>query len=152
MPSASRLLCPVANPVRHSRQFQFPSVAGQAVRTLIPALTAAILLACSACVAQWTNVGDGVDYREWVLPDPNRLFVARMARASMSTTLETCLPYARLTGGRETTTAMSARMDDAIGYWNGTWGMRNDVVVAVNGDFFNTTTGVPLGGQIHSGW
>ena len=47
---------------------------------------------------------------------------------------------------------MSERYDQAINYWGQSWGSRNNVVVAINGSFYNTQTASPVGGQIHSGW
>ncbi len=47
---------------------------------------------------------------------------------------------------------MAARYDQAINYWGESWGQRNRVVVAINGYFFNLSTGRPLSGQIQSGW
>ncbi len=52
---------------------------------------------------------------------------------------------------------MATRYDQALSYWGGsvnptTWGMRNQVVVAINGSYFDWNNGIPQGGQIHSGW
>ncbi len=54
--------------------------------------------------------------------------------------------------GRETVSNMAARYDQSINYWGENWGNRNRVVVAINGYFFNLSSGEPLSGQIQSGW
>jgi len=114
------------------------------------------LLLCGVFISpargQWQGVGTGIAYREFNVAGPNKVFVTRMDRSSSDVHIESSIARGRLSGGRETVSSMAARYDDAIGYWNQTWGTRNDVVVAVNGDFFNLTTGVPTSGQIHSGW
>lgn len=110
-----------------------------------------IFFPCSA-VAQWTSVAPGIEYREYTLADPNNVFVARMDRDDLNTFIESSIALGRLSGGRETVSGMANRYDDAIGYWGGEWGTRNDVVVAINGDFFDLATGIPTKGQVHSGW
>ncbi|MHC4442850.1 MAG: phosphodiester glycosidase family protein [Planctomycetota bacterium] len=57
-----------------------------------------------------------------------------------------------MSGGTETTSSQANRYDQAINYWGQIWGQRNDVVVAINGSYYNTATGVPESGVIHSGW
>jgi exopolysaccharide biosynthesis protein len=57
-----------------------------------------------------------------------------------------------MSGARETMSGQAARQDGALNWWGGTWGATNDVVVAINGGFFNMTTGLIDGGQIQSGW
>ena len=39
-----------------------------------------------------------------------------------------------------------------MNYWGESWGQRNDVVVAINGSFFNGTSGIITGGHIYDGW
>lgn len=102
--------------------------------------------------AQWITIGDGFEYREFTVSGPNNCFVARMQRSNLNCTLETSIAGGKLYSGKETVRNQASRYDGAINYWGQTWGQRNQVVVAVNGDFYNTTTGVPAGGQIHSGW
>lgn len=122
-------------------------------RLILALVVVAALLAPGQANASWTVVGDGIEYREYVLPDPNRLFVTRMSRANPNVTLETCIPQGQLSGGlREVVSSMASRNDGALSWWGGEWGATNDVVVAVNGDFWNTSNGVPWGGLFHSGW
>ena len=100
----------------------------------------------------WIQVSDGVEYRLFNLPDPNNVFVARMDRSNLNVTLESCIAQGKLASGTETVSGMASRYDQAINFWGQAWGARNKVVVAINGDFHNPTTGVPTSGQVHSGW
>lgn len=111
-----------------------------------------LLAALSAGPAlAWTTVGTGIEYEEFVLSDPNHVYVARMDRSNLQATLDTGLPAGKLSGAREVVADQAARLDDAINYWDRRWGQRNDVVIAVNGDWFYWT-GLVYGGQAHSGW
>jgi len=112
----------------------------------------AVCLPVPAALAQWTSVGTGIDYQQFTLDDPNNVFVARMDRSETSAFIESSIAQGRLSGGTETVSSQAARYDDAIGYWGQTWGNRNDVVVAINGSYYDTTTGVPFSGVLHSGW
>ncbi len=103
-------------------------------------------------LSQWTSVGDGIDYQAFTTTGPNNLFVARMARSNPNTTIDTSIAYDMMSGAKEIVRNQAARQDDAITWWGGSWGARNDVVVAINGGFYNTTTGVIDGGQVQSGW
>ncbi len=105
----------------------------------------------------WQPIAPGIDYQKFQLPDPNNVFVTRMDRSNRSVTLESTIAQGKMAGAKETVTDMYARYDQAINYWGGSenppsWGMRNQVVVAINGAYFDMTTGVAKGGQIHSGW
>jgi hypothetical protein len=105
----------------------------------------------------WEVVGTGIEYREFELPDPNNVFVARMERNNPNVIIESSIAQGRLSGGKETVSSMAERYEQALNYWGGasnptTWGLRNDVVVAINGSFYDKTTGVPYSGQIHAGW
>ncbi len=101
---------------------------------------------------QWQSVVEGIEYREFYQLGPNHLFVARMDRNNANLTLETSIAQGRINGGLETVSGMAERYDQALSYWGGSWGARNQVVVAINGYFYDTETGVPWQGQIHSGW
>ncbi|UCD27585.1 MAG: hypothetical protein JSV03_10755, partial [Planctomycetota bacterium] len=103
-------------------------------------------------LAQWDTVGAGIEYREYTVTGPNNLFVARMDRANTDAFIESSIGQGRVSGGTETVRNQASRYDQAINYWNQTWGNRNQVVVAVNGSYYNTSTGVPESGVIHSGW
>ncbi len=111
-----------------------------------------ILSLTAAAPADWQPVAPGIDYDEFLLPDPNQVYVARMDRTAANCFIESTIGQGKLISGRETVSGMAQRYDDALAYWGQAWGSRNDVVVAVNGDFFDLTSGVPTGGQIHSGW
>jgi hypothetical protein len=108
----------------------------------------------------WEPVAPGIDYQEFYLPDPVQIYVARMHRNVLTTTLESSIGQGMLAGGTETVSNMASRYHGAINFW-GTpqepqaWGARNQVVIAINGSFFggdHEPPGVPWGGQIHSGW
>src|SRR3990170_4304322 len=102
--------------------------------------------------AQWQVVADGLEYQEFTLPDPNRVFVTRRDRSNPNLTLETSIGQGKLVSGRETVSSQSARYDQAINFWGQSWGSRNDVIVAINGSFEELEADVPASGQIHSGW
>ncbi len=112
----------------------------------------AVLVVFLPAVRAWTPVGTGIEYQEFTLPDPNNLFVARMDRHNPQVIIDTSIGQGRLSGGTETIRNQASRYDDALSFWGHDWGQRNDVIVAVNGDFWNTSTGVPTNGQVHTGW
>ena len=105
-----------------------------------------------AAATLWQPLATGIEYREFHLPGPNRVYVARMKRDQPQVTLESSIGQGRLSGGSETVREQAGRYDQALNAWGGEWGARNQVVVAINGSFFDTQTGVPWSGQIHSGW
>jgi hypothetical protein len=100
----------------------------------------------------WEQVGTGVDYAFFNLPDPNRVHVARMDRSVQNLIIESSIAQGRIARGFETVSSMFNRYDQSINYWGQSWGSRNKVIVAINGSFYNTKTGVPRGGLIHSAW
>ncbi|MCP4249939.1 MAG: hypothetical protein GY778_23095 [bacterium] len=102
--------------------------------------------------ADWQVVAPGIEYQEFDLADPNNVFVTRLDRGNPSCTIDSTIAAGRLIAGRETVSSMAQKHEDAIGYWGQAWGQRYDVVAAINGDFFNGTTGVPTSGQIIGGW
>jgi hypothetical protein len=100
----------------------------------------------------WVTIGTGIEYHEFVLPDPNNVFVARMERDNLATTLESSIAQGKVVSGRETVSSMARRHDQAINFWGESWGARNQVVVAINGSFFDYATGIPYRGIVHSSW
>ncbi|HSW44352.1 MAG TPA: phosphodiester glycosidase family protein [Phycisphaerae bacterium] len=116
------------------------------------ALVITVLFCPSVATAQWSTVGDGIEYREYTISGPNNLFVSRLARANTNAFIESTIGQGRVSGGTETVRNQAGRYDDAINYWDQVWGQRNDAVVAINGSYYNTSTGVPTSGMIHSGW
>jgi hypothetical protein len=103
---------------------------------------------------QWgEEIGPGIEYRQFQLTDPmNNVFVTRMDRNNPSVTIESSLSLGNVAGDTETVSDMAQRYDDAINYWDRTWGNRNQVVVAINGYYFDYSTETAFSGQIHSGW
>jgi hypothetical protein len=111
----------------------------------------------STADSSWTTIVPGIDFREFQLPDPNNVFVARMDRNNPNVILESAIAEGKLSDGRETVSEMYRRYDQVLNFWGGstdphTWGMRNRVVVAINGSYFDLPNGVTQGGQVQSGW
>jgi hypothetical protein len=100
----------------------------------------------------WETLANGIDYQEFRLPGPRRVFVARMDRSVETAIIDTSIAQGTLAQGTETVSGMANRYDQAINNWGETWGNRNHVVVAINGSFHNSATGFPYGGMIQSGW
>jgi hypothetical protein len=100
----------------------------------------------------WTAVAVGVDYQKWTLDDPNQVYVTRMQRDNPGVTLESAVGSGELATGRETVSDMANRYNDSLSAWGGTWGLRDQVVSAINGDYFNPASGYPQNGMVHSGW
>ena len=104
-----------------------------------------------APVSGWTQIVPGIDYQEYTLPDPNNVFVARMDRHHPSCFIDTSLANGVCGGSLQTIGGQFSLYDGAITYWNQDWGAQSDVVVAINGDYWNTSTYIPLGPQIQGG-
>ncbi len=120
---------------------------------LLGSLLAGSLAAPSAARADgWVSIVNGIDYREYVIAGPNRIFVTRMDRSNPNVTLETSIAKQRLSDGKQTVSSMAQAYDGALSAWQPTWGARMDVVAAINGSFHDTKTGVPVSGMVHSGW
>ena len=107
--------------------------------------------------AGWEVIVPGIEYQKFTLPDPNNVFVVRMDRSNQNLTIESSIAGGKLAEDRETVSGMYYRYDQALNYWGGsaippTWGMSNQVVVAINGSYFDWGSGTPQGGQVHSGW
>lgn len=103
-------------------------------------------------LSPWVTIGTGIEYRKFILPDPNNVFVARMDRNNLATILESSIAQGKLASGRETVSSMARRYDQAINFWGESWGTRNHVAVAINGSFFDYATGIPFRGIVHSSW
>lgn len=127
-------------------------------RTLLYTLLLSSLLAVSMALPSaaradgWLSIVEGIDYREYIIAGPNRIFVTRMDRSNPNVTLETSIAKQRLSDGKQTVSKMAEAYDGALSAWQPTWGSRMDVVAAINGSFHDTKTGVPLSGMVHSGW
>jgi hypothetical protein len=109
----------------------------------------ALLGSVQTCPA-WTSVGTGIEYQQFQIPGPNNVFVTRMDRNNPLCYIDTSLAYGRIDGYVERPSGQFARYDDALSFWNEDWGRRNDVVVAINGDYW--INNIPLGSQAQSGW
>lgn len=102
--------------------------------------------------ADWTPVVQGVDYRAYVFPLPNRVFVTRMDLSNPEIILDTSVAQGTLAQGKETVSRMAARYDGALNSWGGVWGPTHRVVAAINGSAYDLATGIPFDGQFQSGW
>lgn len=100
----------------------------------------------------WQTLVSGIQYRAFYLDGPQSIFVARLDRKNPQVTIDSSIAQGRLSGGLETVRSMAERYDESIGYWGEQWGVRNQVIVAINGFFFNPDTGVPRSGQVISSW
>ncbi|HSQ25854.1 MAG TPA: phosphodiester glycosidase family protein [Anaerolineales bacterium] len=109
-------------------------------------------LAQAQRVEVWTSVAKGIAYREFYLDHPNRIYVARMDRNEAGATLDTGIGMGDFSSGLQTVRGIASLYDQTIGYWDRQWGTLNHVVVAINGFFYDTETGIPWSGQVASGW
>ena len=105
----------------------------------------------------WELIVPGIEFRQFQFPDPNNVFVVRMDRNNPGVTLESSIAQGKLSEGKETVSGMHTRYDQALNFWGGSanppiWGMRNQVVVAINGSYYDIGSGIPQGGQVQSGW
>ena len=109
----------------------------------------------SSVHAQWTNVGVGIDYQRFAITMsdslPNNVFVTRMAAGNTNCIIGSMIAQNHVSGGNEVVSSQASRYEDALNSWGQAWGQRNDVVVAVNGSFYNGA-GVITGGHIYDGW
>ncbi len=99
----------------------------------------------------WQTLTPGIDYREYFLPGPNHVYVARLDRQADGVTIDTGLAQGISGGGLETVRDQAARYDQALNDWGGQWGGRNRVVAAINGSYFNPDTGAVWSGLVQSG-
>jgi hypothetical protein len=100
----------------------------------------------------WIPVAEGVDYKEIRLPDPNRVFIARMDRSNPRVTIDSMLAKGELGAGSQVINKMAQVYDQALNNWgDASWGSRNHVAVAINGSYVDKY-GFPQSGQIQSSW
>jgi hypothetical protein len=112
---------------------------------------AIILLGTGPSVLAWSGVAEGIEYQQFVLPDPNRVYVARLERDNPACLIASSIGRGTYLGGTETIPDQADRYDGAINYWHEDWGRRNDVIVAINGDFVEPGTTIPASGQVQDG-
>lgn len=115
--------------------------------------------------ADWETISAGFDYQKFTEAGNTLVYVARMLNGNQNYAFDTMiaggyLKSANVSYGRETVSGMVSRYNDGLNdyYWK-TWGKRNDIIAAVNGDYWEREsypsgpyTGYPLGGQVQSGW
>ncbi len=101
------------------------------------------------CLAgDWQPIAPGIDYMEMTLEGPVKVYVARADRSRTNWVVDSMVPKGTARGAVETVPAMAQRYDDSID----AEGRRYEVKVAINGDYWNPKTNVPVGGQIVGGW
>jgi hypothetical protein len=100
----------------------------------------------------WKQIAEGVDYRSFKLSGPVRAFVARMDLDQKDVTLEAGLANGTVREGYQTVSGIAERSEDTINAWGGYWGNRSDVIVAINGSYFDLESGIAKDGLIQSGW
>ncbi|MFQ5921560.1 MAG: phosphodiester glycosidase family protein [Anaerolineales bacterium] len=101
---------------------------------------------------EWGFVAAGIDFQQFVLPGPNRAFVARMDRSSPNVIVDSTVAQGKLYEGTETVSGMAQRYDQSIVGWGSRWDATGKVAVAINGIFYDPSTGIPQSGQIQGGW
>lgn len=127
----------------------------------------ALLLIPPGALAQWESIAPGFEYQKFTVPGPVEAFVVRMVIGTGSSTeaVDSMIAQGQFykvglpNGGRETVSGMVARYDDTISYFFEEWGRRNDVIAAINGDYWEREyypsgpyTGRPESGQVQGGW
>jgi hypothetical protein len=109
----------------------------------------AFLLICQNGFA-WTTIGDGIEYQEYTLPDPNNLFVTRLLRSNTNAIID-CTFANGLLESNQTMPDQCSLYDDTVFFDGRDWGPRYDIVAAINGDFY-LKGGVSRGIRVINGW
>lgn len=108
-----------------------------------------MLLVCRAGFA-WTTIGDGIEYQEYTLSDPNNLFVTRLLRSNTKAIIDLTMANGS-NASNETVPAQVSDNDDSVFFDGDDWGPRYDIIAAVNGDLY-LSGGVSRGIRISNGW
>ena len=114
------------------------------------ALALVLVLASGPARGQWTEAAPGIETAVFNV-DGHRLTVARLDRSEPTAVIDTAIAQGSVEAGRELVAHMAEGNEDTLLFWDGAWGPRRDVVVAVNGSFFDLGTGVPFSGQMING-
>lgn len=101
---------------------------------------------------EWSTIHDGIQFREFWLSGPKRAYVARMDRSDPDLVIDSMVAQGQLASGTETVSGMAERYDGMLVPWDGSWDQTGDVVVAINGIFYDPESGIPETGMIQSGW
>jgi len=100
----------------------------------------------------WQPLAEGIAYRQFFLPGPNRVYVTRLDLFNPNPTIETSLANGVMTGGLQTVLGQAELYDQSISMAPETLGQRYQVIAAINGGFYNTDNGLIAGGMLQSGW
>ena len=93
---------------------------------------------CAAIgLAQWSPIAPGLEYREYTLPGPVRVYIARADRQARTWVIDSMKGKGAMRFGKDTIPAMADLYQDTITFD----GHRYDVKVAINGDYHDATTG-----------
>jgi hypothetical protein len=104
----------------------------------------------------WGTIVPGIDYQVFpneVAPGYN-VYVTRMDRSNSNLIIESGLTSGGINRSWGTVRDMANYYNGAINSWGKAWGSTNQVVVAINGDFYDkdVTNVLPAKGMVHSGW
>ena len=111
-----------------------------------------VLASLPSALADWQPVTGGISYQSFQLSGPRRVFVARLDRSAERAVVDTTIARGRLFTGAEVVPAQVERAQGRLAHWQDEWGTTNRVVAAINGSFFNRSTGIPTGGQVSGGF
>lgn len=100
----------------------------------------------------WQSVAEGIEYRPFTLGGPIRAYVVRMELEQSELILEAGLANGIVREGYQTVSGIAEHYEDTLNTWDGHWGPRSDVIVAMNGSYFDLESGVAEDGLIQSGW
>ena len=111
------------------------ALTGTALPTLLVGCLGLALSVISA-FAQWSPIATGLEYREFSLPGPVRVFAVRADRTTNTWTIDAMKGQGTMKGGHETVPNMAERYNDSITFD----GHRYAVRAAINGDYYHPTT------------
>lgn len=97
---------------------------------------------------EYKPIAPGLDYEERILPGPVKVYIARADRTKDTWTIDSMIAKGTIKGARETVPDMARRYNDTVNFR----GQRYDVKLAINGSYFNLSSGTLFGGQIIGGW
>jgi hypothetical protein len=122
------------------------------LRILLLILAVTIGWGVASADSGWQLIVEGIEYRPFTLSGPVRAFAVRMDLDKKDLILEAGLANGTVREGHEAVRGIAARYEDTLNTWNGHWGTRSDVVVAINGSYYDMQSGIAEDGLIQSGW
>ena len=67
-----------------------------------------LFLLNSPVLAQWTSIGDGIDYQKFTATGPNNVFVTRMAVSNTNCIIGSMIALNHVAGARETVSSQAS--------------------------------------------